>query len=338
MPPLADQPHSPAARGKAPDQAPQPGAAHPPAWREPSQRDPGHREPAQREPAGNARAEPATTSPRSAPGLVEPGIAIAAPAPKLPRDELNTLAEDYGLDPTRFDTRAQVVQALADRKSLIAELNRDAMLEVVRWGRRPVAQNATKEQLALEIARIKRMKFDGLSRDGLLVLALLRGIDCTGQETGEKLMRKLRRNEGLFSRLNRGRRSIVASIAAKIVGEDQEGEEYRYLTPADDPKTPSPKIAAAASQPRLREQIEERGLFGGLADRVRRSADSYVNQKLDEIEARIDRKLDEIDKRLAEWRDKEIANRVRILKITLWASVIVSIVSLIYAYFTRQVF
>jgi hypothetical protein len=73
-------------------------------------------------------------------------------------------------------------------------------------------------------------------------------------------------------------------------------------------------------------------LIGGIAGRIKKSADSYVNQKLDEIEARIDRKLDEIDRRLAEWRDKEIANRIRILKITLWASVIVSLVSLIYFY------
>ena len=39
-----------------------------------------------------------------------------------------------------------------------------------------------------------------------------------------------------------------------------------------------------------------------------------------------------IDRRLAEWRDKEIANRLRILKITLWASVIVASLSLIYSY------
>ena len=39
-----------------------------------------------------------------------------------------------------------------------------------------------------------------------------------------------------------------------------------------------------------------------------------------------------IDRRLAEWRDKEIANRIRILKITLWASVIVGAFSLIYSY------
>ena len=65
---------------------------------------------------------------------------------------------------------------------------------------------------------------------------------------------------------------------------------------------------------------------------IKKTADSYLNQKLDEIEARIDRKLDEIDRRLAEWRDKEIANRIRILKITLWASVIVGVFSLIYSY------
>ena len=35
----------------------------------------------------------------------------------------------------------------------------------------------------------------------------------------------------------------------------------------------------------------------------------------------------------AEWRDKEIANRIRILKITLWVSVIVGAFSLIYSYF-----
>ncbi len=45
-----------------------------------------------------------------------------------------------------------------------------------------------------------------------------------------------------------------------------------------------------------------------------------------------DRKLDEIDRRLGEWRDKEIANRIRILKITLWATVIVGLASLLYSW------
>src|SRR5207244_12209341 len=82
----------------------------------------------------------------------------------------------------------------------------------------------------------------------------------------------------------------------------------------------------------IKDEIEESGLFGGIAGRIKKSADAYVNQKLDEIESRIDRKLDEIDRRLAEWRDKEIANRLRILKITLLVSVIVGAFSLLYSY------
>ena len=272
---------------------------------------------------------------------VEPGVARPA-AVQLPRDELNTLAEDYGLDPTCFESRTQVLEALSARRRLISSLDRGAMLEVVRWGRRPVAADATREQLALEIARIRRMSFDGLSREALLVLARLRGIKCSDDAPAAELIRKLRRKEGLLSRFNRKRRSLIGAVASKVVGDESDEEPYRYLpstdettaTPTSPAKPPAPTIAPA----RLREEIEERGLFGGLADRVRRSADTYVNQKLDEIEARIDRKLDEIDHRLQEWRDKEIANRIRIIKITLWASVIVSIISLIYAYLTRQVF
>ena len=86
-----------------------------------------------------------------------------------------------------------------------------------------------------------------------------------------------------------------------------------------------PTPALRADRFRSNMKLKKRGLFGGLAGRIKKSADGYVNQKLDEIEARIDRKLDEIDRRLAEWRDKEIANRILILKITLWASVIVGL-------------
>jgi hypothetical protein len=102
--------------------------------------------------------------------------------------------------------------------------------------------------------------------------------------------------------------------------------------PSAEPINKPTDQTAGPRQQALREEVEESGFFGGIANRVKRQADSYVNQKLDEIEARIDRKLDEIDRRLAEWRDKEIANRIRILKITLWASVVVAAVSLIYSY------
>ena len=117
-------------------------------------------------------------------------------------------------------------------------------------------------------------------------------------------------------------------MVANLIGDEESAADYQFL----------PAAAAVRRRQRrrrtrsLKEDIEESGLIGGITNRLKKTADGYLNQKLDEIEARIDRKLDEIDRRLAEWRDKEIANRIRILKITLWASVIVGVVSLIYSY------
>jgi hypothetical protein len=112
------------------------------------------------------------------------------------------------------------------------------------------------------------------------------------------------------------------------LGPDGNTAEYQFLPPAGG----EPSGGVAQPTATLKQEIEESGLFAGITSRLKKNADQYLNQKLDEIEARIDRKLDDIDRRLAEWRDKEIANRIRILKITLWASVIVGIVSLIYEY------
>jgi hypothetical protein len=280
---------------------------------------------------------PETTSQPADPGsgrelVVAKPAAVAGQAPsrqlaELPKDELANLAEGLGLDPTRYKTQQELVAAVHERRHLIASLDRQAMLDVVRWGRRPVTINAGKEQIAQEIARIRAMKFAGLSHRGLVVLAQLRGINCTEADPTPIVVRKLKKQEGFFSRLSRKRRSILGGMVATIVGES-ESADYRYLPdPGDDAHPPAtPKSAS------IKEEIEESGLFGGISSRLKKSADVYLNEKLDEIEARIDRKLDEIDRRLAEWRDKEIANRIKILKITLWASVIVGVVSLIYAY------
>ncbi len=260
--------------------------------------------------------------------------AVARPA-KLPLDELANLASDFGIDPTRHRSRESLLYALADRRQLIDELDRGAMLEVVRWGRRPVPADADKERLAQEIARIQRWKYVELSKEGLYVLARLRGVRCEPSATPRQLIRKIKGREGFVANMSRRRRAWVAATAAKFIGDDAAAAEaddtYAFL-PSEGNTKPASPIQQAET---LRERIEQRGLFGGLADRVRSTADTYVNQKLDEIEARIDRKLEEIDNRLGEWRDKELANRLRILKITLWASVIVSIVSLAYAYLTR---
>lgn len=256
---------------------------------------------------------------------------------QMPLDELRHLAEEFGLDATRYDTRVHLAAAIQERRQTIAALDREAMLDIVRWGRRPVSANATREQLAREIARIQSMRFSGLSPAGLAALARLRGCRVRGDEAVPDLVRELKRAEGLFARLGRKRRALTASLVAKVVGDDRASEDYRFVPPApQDPRAATPgKPPASVPPPRgasLREDIEEVGLISGLANRVRRSADDYLNQKLDEIELRIDRKLEEIDKRLAEWRDKEVANRLRIIKITLWASLIVALVSLVYSW------
>ena len=285
------------------------------------------------------------TPPRQTP-LVAPATAPAVQLGDLPKDELAALAEEYGLDPTRHPTRQHLVTALHARRQLIAQMDRDAMLDAIRWGRRPVAANASKEQLALEIARIKSMRFSGLSRRGLIVLAQLRGARVDGTEETPVVVKRLKARESLGEKFGRKRRAAIGAIVHGLVGGGTEDEgDYQFLPPAADRRAADRRTSANAPasesppshpppprRPSLKQQIEESGLFGGLANRAKQTADSYLNQKLDEIEARIDRKLDEIDRRLAEWRDKEIANRIRILKITLWASVIVAALSLVYAY------
>jgi hypothetical protein len=244
---------------------------------------------------------------------------------ELPRDELDHLAEEFGIDPTKYKDRQSLVSAIHDRRQLISSLDRNAMLDVVRWGRRPVTASAGKEQIAQEIARIRTMRFAGLSQPGLFVLAKLRGCEVREDDSVPMLVRKLKQKEGFFARMSRKRRALMGSMVARMIGEEGP-RDYQFL--------PGENVAASAPSAgsTIKEDIEESGLVGGLTNRVKKMADAYLNQKLDEIEARIDRKLDEIDRRLAEWRDKEIASRIRILKITLWASVIVAIVSLIYSY------
>ena len=294
-------------------------------------------------PAPVATAVPAVPPPNVGATGITPTTLPPRQMSEMPRQELDHLADEFGIDPTRYELRQALVAAIHERRQMIAAMDRDAMLEVVRWGRRPVTVNASKEQIAQEIVRITSMRFAGLSQRGLVVLARLRGIDARDGDPVPLLVKRLKKKEGLFSKINRKRRAMLGSLVAKIVGEDEGPTAYQYLPPpgAGTPVGNAGTVnyegpaSASAAPPRpssIKRDIEEAGLLGGITSRIKKSADSYVNQKLDEIEARIDRKLDEIDRRLAEWRDKEIANRIRILKITLWASVIVGIFSLLYSY------
>jgi hypothetical protein len=245
---------------------------------------------------------------------------------ELPVDELIAYGAELGLQLDGKMGQGELLRRVRERQELLVELDRDAMLDIVVWARRPVRQSASKEHLAKEIAGIKRMKMSGLSHRGVIALARLRGIPAGEHQTIEELEALMRSSESFYDRWHRRRRRVIGSVISKMVDDaSPEGEAYRFL--------PEDKGALA---PTLRDQITEEGVVGGIARRLRGVADDYVREKLDEIEQRIDRKLDEIDKRLGEWRDREIANRLRIIKITLAASVVVALLSLGYDYIRRH--
>ncbi len=236
----------------------------------------------------------------------------------LPVDELVHYGNELGLHLKSSMGREELLRRLRERHALLRELPREALLDIVVWARRPVRRSATPEELAREIARIRSMDIRGLSHRGVVALARLRGVPAHDTEPDELIVARMRSAEPLSHRIERLRRRCIGSLVSRLVnGGVQEDERYRFL-PED-------------RETSLKRQIAEEGLVGGIARKLRGAADDYVREKLDEIESRIDRKLDEIDRRLAEWRDREIANRLRIIKMTLAASVLVALISLGYS-------
>lgn len=240
---------------------------------------------------------------------------------ELPVDELIVYGRELGLQLDAKMGQGELLRLVRERQQLLFELEHEAMLDVVVWARRPVRETASKEELAKEIAGIRRMNLEGLSHRGAFALARLRGVSAGEHQTVEELEALMRANESFWNRMQRRRRRVVGSIISRVVvgSEKHAAEAYRFL--------PDEK-----GVPTLKEHIVEEGVVGGIARRLRGVADDYVREKLDEIELRIDKKLDEIDRRLGEWRDREITNRLKIIKITLVASILVALLSLGYDY------
>ena len=246
------------------------------------------------------------------------GEAKSVSLSELPHDELLSYGRGLGLALDDRTPEGELLRLIRERQELLLELDRDAMLDVVVWARRPVRESAGKEELAGRIAPISRGNFAGLSHRGLVVLARLRGLEVSAESERGAIEAALKRADGVWGRIMRRRRSVVGSFLANVVchGATGRAAEYRFL-----PEETGDSIKT---------HIEEEGMVGGIARKLRGVADDYVHEKLDEIEARIDRKLDEIDKRLGEWRDREVSNRLKILKITLIVSIIVALLGLGY--------
>jgi hypothetical protein len=218
----------------------------------------------------------------------------------------------------------ETLRKIRARQALLVELDREALLDIVVWLRRPVRRSASKETLAKEIARCDRLEFDGLSDRGLAALARLQDLPVAEGDSREVLEQRLKRRVGFWARARRKRRRWVGQMVTRLIEGDVETPppEYQFL-PEDGP-------------PPLQHEIENQGVVGGIARKLRGVADDYVREKLDEIEQRIDEKLDEIDSRLAEWRDREVANRLRILRLTLIFSIVVALLCLVYDYARPQ--
>ena len=272
------------------------------------------------------------------PGTVQLPAPLAVHAPPrqqlsdLPVEELQSIAEEFGLDARKITDKAELIAAIHKRRQLIASLDRAALIDAVHWAGKTPPVGAANEQLAIEVVQHRSMRFAGLSDRGLLALALLRGCELEGVKSREELVKQLKKQEGLFTKFKRKTRGWVGKRIGNLLGDETTAAAPVAGKAASPGQAGRPADVGGPRQQALKEEIEEAGFFSGIANRVKRQADSYVNTKLDEIEARIDRKLDEIDRRLAEWRDKEIANRIRILKITLWVSVVVAVISLMYSY------
>ena len=132
-------------------------------------------------------------------------------------------------------------------------------------------------------------------------------------------MSRLRRSEGIWGYVLRKRDKVVGSVLSNLVDAELQNEDSE--TSAERAKTLT-----------LQEHIEQKGLIEGLGSGLRGAADGYIGEKMQEIEDRIDYKLDEIDRRLAEWRNRELTNRLRMIKITLAVSVVIALLSLLYTY------
>ena len=87
--------------------------------------------------------------------------------------------------------------------------------------------------------------------------------------------------------------------------------------------------------PEEEEKAVSRSLKKGFKAALRFSMDDYIAEKLDEIEARIDRKLDELDRKMDAWRTREVRHRLRIIKYTIVATVVVAVISILYKLIAR---
>lgn len=250
-----------------------------------------------------------TTEPTSAEGPA------SEPHKAFSRGELLQHAERLGLDLPRRIPDDDLIDQVSRRARLVESLPRELLAEIATWANLGLPADTDKADFVRRIGQLTHTKFPGLGTPALRVVALIRGCDIEPDDDRDAITRKIKAKEGLFQKFRRKRRAFFGKVIAGMIGDRPDHTLPEEVRPMG-----------------LRERIEQEGIVSGLTGKIRGAADDYIREKLDEIEARIDQKLSDIDRRLAEWRDKEIANRLKIIRITLLASIVVALLSLGYTW------
>ncbi len=216
-----------------------------------------------------------------------------------------------GIDEVDKLSAEELAEALDDRLQLVEQIGRQPLADILLWADERVDDDESVHELAARVLRLRSSHYDGLSRNCLEALAHLHGVHIKDDDDAQRLRDRLEHRGGLGGRIRRARRKALSYLIGKIVGETEQDV-------AEEPR------------PRATDQVKRKGLVQGLSSYVRGSVDDYVAEKLDEIEKRIDRKLEDIDRQMDQWRRREVMHRLRIIRITLMATLVVAILSLLY--------
>ncbi|HRX85323.1 MAG TPA: hypothetical protein P5572_09925 [Phycisphaerae bacterium] len=195
-------------------------------------------------------------------------------------------------------------------------IDRGALHDLAAWAGVAVSGSETDAELFARVQASDPAPFEELSTRGLRLLAQLRGLPEAEHADRDEIMRALKRARGWRGAWREQRRRVVGTLLSRAL-------------PNVSAPGPSGAVADEDAE-RLRRRIQREGVVAGIAGELRGAADDYIAHKLDEIEARVDRKLAEIDAKLSAWREREIAARVRVLKLTLIVTILVAVISLGY--------
>ena len=231
---------------------------------------------------------------------------------ELSNSELRAAAEDIGLAPSRRETRTSLIERIRRRRAVIDAISREELARILRWAHVEVQDFNVKDVLVSRFYHVGFRKTDGLTLEDLRIVARMHEVPFEDSTSHGELAGLVQKQSGRWSEVfKRAGSRMVGFLARRIIGPDTEAEET-----VDGGEPTEGRVANSLKR--------------GAKAALKFAVDDYVRDKLDEIEARIDHKLDDIDRKMNEWRTREIRHRLRILKITIVATVIVAAISLVY--------